>query len=142
MQEVLIASGLAKSFTSPKKMTILNDISLSVRAGEAVAIVGRSGEGKTTLLHILGTLEKADRGALTIAGNHLGTTTPSKVRLRHIGFIFQSFYLLDHYTALENILLPARIAREPTGKRSLIRARAMELLESVGLSDRANHASK
>jgi lipoprotein-releasing system ATP-binding protein len=142
MEEVLNASGLAKSFTSPRKLTVLKDISLTVRRGQSVAIVGRSGEGKSTLLQILGTLEKADRGALTIAGSQVTSDNPSTLRLNHIGFIFQSFHLFDHYTALENILLPARIARKNTGKRSAARARALELLEAVDLTDRAHHASR
>lgn len=137
-KDVLQASGIAKSFLYPTKLQVLQDISLTVKRGQSVAIVGRSGEGKSTLLNILGTLEMPDRGTLTIAGHHVATHNPAKIRSKNIGFIFQSFHLLDHLTALQNILLPAKIARAATGKNSVKRQKAHELLKKVGLSERAN----
>lgn len=136
-EEILCARGLAKSYASPKSVTVLRDISLSVRRGETVAIVGRSGEGKSTLLQILGTLETPDRGALKVAGLHVSHSNRAKLRNTHIGFVFQGFHLLDHYSALDNVLMPAKIARRATGKKGEARIRALALLEEVGLTERA-----
>ncbi|SCA63907.1 Lipoprotein-releasing system ATP-binding protein LolD [Chlamydiales bacterium SCGC AG-110-P3] len=137
-EQILCARGLAKSYSSPKPVMVLNDISLSVRRGETVAIIGRSGEGKSTLLQILGTLETPDRGALQVAGLHASHTNRAQLRNKHIGFVFQGFNLLDHCSALENVLMPAQIARRATGKKGEARVRAMELLEEVDLTDRAS----
>lgn len=133
-QELLHAHSISKWYGAEGAAPILKDISLSVRRAETVAIVGRSGEGKTTLLHILGILEKPSRGSLTILGQPVSRSNREALRRTGIGFIFQGFHLLDECTALENVLVPAQISRQATGKNSLARKRGMELLERVGLS--------
>lgn len=134
---VLSAKNLHKSFTSPQKVALLSGISLEVKAGESVAICGRSGEGKTTLLHILGTLEEPDLGSLSLCGESLLPSQTADVRNRRIGFVFQAFNLLEDFTLLENILMPARIAR-----RSPTRAFGLSLLQKVGLENRADFPVK
>ena len=139
---VLKASHIHKAFYNPSKVSVLNGIDLEVKAGEAVAIKGKSGEGKTTLLHILGTLEKPCSGVLEIGGEVLSIFNQNRIRNQKIAFIFQSFHLLDDYTALENVLLPARIARQNTSKDSEAWKRGLQLLENVGLSERAHFHTK
>src|ERR1700678_3494584 len=111
-QCILRTDLLHKSFYSPKKVEIIKSLNLEIFSGEAVAITGRSGQGKTTLLHLLGTLEKPCQGTLEIAGNKVSTWNRSAIRNRHIAFVFQAFHLLDDLSALENVLMPAKIARE------------------------------
>lgn len=134
---ILKARQIYKSFRSPQKVDLLSDISLDVKAGESIAICGRSGEGKTTLLHILGTLEKPDRGQIEIGGHLITNFNASSIRNKYIGFIFQSFNLLEDFTALENVLMPARIARKAADRK-----KGLELLSSVGLEDRADFPAK
>jgi lipoprotein-releasing system ATP-binding protein len=129
----LVAKNLSKTYRAPKPVLVLSEISLSLASGESIAICGRSGEGKTTLLHILGSLEAADSGSLEIEGKLLTRATSSEIRSRSIGFVFQSFNLLEDFTALENVLFPAKILR-----RSVSREDGLALLESVGLADRAD----
>lgn len=132
---ILVAKHISKRFKKPTPVEILNDISLEVNAGESVAITGKSGEGKSTLLHILGTLEKPTEGEVIICGKSL--TNLPEIRNRHIGFIFQTFNLLDDYTVLENVLMPAKIGRLP-----LNREKALNLLSEVGLSHRIDFPAK
>lgn len=120
-------------------LEVLKGVSLAVRRGEVVSIVGASGAGKTTLLQILGTLSKADGGELTIDGEsvaELGDRALSQFRNRHIGFVFQFHNLLPEFSALENVMIPALIGG--VGEREA-RTRAEELLRLVGLSDRSDH---
>lgn len=140
--QTLNAKNLKKTFYSPVKVPILKGVDLTAEQGETVAIMGRSGEGKSTLLHILGTLEKPCGGELTIAGNKVQFRNTSSIRNLHIGFVFQSFHLMEDYTVLENILFPARIARKSIAKTSPAFERALQLLELVGLSDRASFNAK
>ena len=142
MPHLLEAHHISKAFYHPKNVQILKEISLQVRAGESVAIIGRSGEGKSTLLQILGTLEEPCTGSLVIEGEKVTASNRTRLRNTKIGFVFQSFHLLEDYTALENVLMPARIARKPTGKGSQAEKRALDLLESVGLADRAHFHTK
>ncbi len=137
MTIVLQAEGIQKSFLKPKRLNLLSDIQLSVREGESIAICGRSGEGKTTLLHILGTLEEADSGTLSIAGMKATSQNAFLLRQKAIGFIFQSFNLLEDFTALDNVLMPAAIARRPISKE-----KGVELLREVGLEERADTPAK
>lgn len=130
---ILVAKNLVKSFKHPEQVQILDGVSLEIATGESVAITGRSGEGKTTLLHILGTLEPFDAGELQIDGKKATTN----LRNRHLGFVFQAFNLLEDFTALDNVLMPARIAKEPA-----LRKRGMELLGLVGMEHRAGFAAK
>lgn len=139
---VLEAKGIHKAFYRPVKVSLLQGVNLQVCAGESVAIMGRSGEGKSTLLQVLGTLETACRGTLTIAGQPVSVFTRSRLRSRHIGFVFQSFHLLEDYTVLENVLMPARIARKSVAKGSAAYQRACELLERVGMSKRMHFHTK
>lgn len=139
---LLEAQNIAKSFYYPKTVSILKGISLQVKAGESVAIVGRSGEGKSTLLQILGTLEDPCKGGLFIEGSKVTPSNRTSLRNEKIGFVFQSFHLLEDYTALENVLMPARIARQPVYKGSEAESRALALLDKVGLADRAHFHTK
>lgn len=121
------------------RLEVLKGIDARIEKGEIVAIVGASGAGKTTLLQIVGTLEKPDAGQVLFDGASafdLREKELSAFRNRHIGFIFQFHQLLPEFTALENVMLPALIAR--TG-RSEAHRRAADLLDYLGLSDRASH---
>ncbi|MCD8289187.1 MAG: ABC transporter ATP-binding protein [Prevotella sp.] len=127
---------ITKSFGS---LQVLKGIDLVINKGEVVSIVGPSGAGKTTLLQIMGTLEAADSGRVVIDGTDVGRLSRNKqsdFRNRNIGFVFQFHQLLPEFTALQNVLLPAMIAGTPK-KKSLAKAR--ELLDFLGLSDRLNH---
>jgi lipoprotein-releasing system ATP-binding protein len=139
---LLEAKNISKSFYYPNLVPILKGISLQVMPGESVAIVGRSGEGKSTLLQILGTLEEPCEGTLSITGQQVVGSNRTRLRNEEIGFVFQSFHLLEDYTALENVLMPARIARQPVGRGSTAERRALDLLEKVGLADRAHFHTK
>ncbi|MCC6128036.1 MAG: ABC transporter ATP-binding protein [Chlamydiae bacterium] len=134
---ILSAKHLTKSFLSPQPLSVLSDISLDASEGETIAICGRSGEGKTTLLHILGTLEKPDSGELWIENTLVTSQNGPKLRRKHLGFVFQSYNLLEDFTALENVLMPSRIAREPLNPQ-----KGLRLLEEVGLADRAKFPAK
>ena len=134
---ILEALGLRKIFdTGGEDLEVLKGVDLAVRAGELVAVMGESGVGKSTLLHLLGTLDLPTAGQLRIAGTdvlNLGDQALSRFRNRHIGFVFQFHYLLPEFTALENVLLPARVAG--VGRHQ----EALELMDSVGLADRLHH---
>lgn len=139
---VLRAKKIRKSFYNPLCIEILKEISLEVLKGESVAIMGRSGEGKSTLLQILGTLDKPCSGDLHISGLEVNFKNTSEIRNRHLGFIFQSFHLLEDYSTLENVLMPARIARKPTHSGSVAYLQAVSFLEKVGLGNRLHHFGK
>jgi len=139
---ILSASKIIKSFLNPTPITVLNEVSLDLLPGEFVAIRGRSGEGKSTLLHILGTLEKPDAGRLVINGMDTKSSSLSVLRNDTIGFIFQAFNLLDDYSVLENVLMPARIARKSTALGSPARQRALDLLETVRLRPRMDFSTR
>ena len=128
--------GIKKSFGS---LQVLKGIDLDINKGEIVSIVGPSGAGKTTLLQIIGTLDHADSGEVTIDGVEtagLSTNKLSEFRNKHIGFVFQFHQLLPEFTAIENIMIPAFIAGM---NHSTARKKATELLEFMGLTDRAQH---
>ncbi|MGE3953777.1 MAG: ABC transporter ATP-binding protein [Parachlamydiales bacterium] len=136
---LLTAKQLTKRFDYPSQTEILRGIDLEVGPGETVAIMGRSGEGKSTLLHILGTLEKATSGELEIGGTPITGRDYPHLRNRLIGFIFQSFFLLEDYSTLDNVMMAARIGRKGGPQ---VRKRALELLDRVGLSHRLTHPTK
>lgn len=120
-------------------LRILDGTSLRIMRGEMVAIIGESGAGKSTLLHILGALDQPSSGEVRIAGRavHAGSEELlADVRNKSIGFVFQFHHLLREFTALENVMMPLLIAGKST---SLVRSRAMALLDTVGLSARADH---
>ncbi|CCY65631.1 lipoprotein releasing system ATP-binding protein [Prevotella sp. CAG:1124] len=128
--------GITKSFGS---LQVLKGIDLHIDKGEVVSIVGPSGAGKTTLLQIIGTLDKPDSGDIIIDGTDvrkLGAKKLSEFRNRRIGFVFQFHQLLPEFTAVENVMLPAFIAGM---SKSEAKKRAVELLDFMGLSDRADH---
>ena len=120
-------------------LEVLKGVNLTVQKGEIVAIVGKSGAGKTTLLQIIGTLDQPTQGEVLINGERLMTKGEKELaafRNKHIGFIFQFHQLLPEFTALENVCIPAMIARE---KESEYVARATKLLQDLGLGDRLQH---
>jgi len=121
---------------------VLEDVSLELGEGESLAIMGKSGEGKSTLLHILGTLEPPCEGSLHIKGQDAVNGPLPVLRNQLIGFVFQSFNLLEDYTVIDNILMPARIARQKTSPGSPMHKRSLELLEEVGLLERADFPAK
>lgn len=121
------------------ELEVLHGVSLEVKRGEIVSIVGASGAGKTTLLQIMGSLLAPDSGEVVIDGVSLSELNDDKLsefRNRHIGFIFQSYHLLPEFTALENVMMPMLIAG---GRRDDAEQRAKELLAMVGMSHREEH---
>jgi lipoprotein-releasing system ATP-binding protein len=140
---VLHAQNITKTFRYPAVLQLLKGISLEVKRGESLAIVGKSGEGKTTLLHILGTLDDPTEGTLTILGQNVTSQNRDLFRNKHIGFVFQAFHLLEDATLLENLLLPLAIAREDVRPRSENYEKALELLQKLKLYERRHlHALK
>ena len=128
--------GITKSFGS---LQVLKGIDLTINKGEVVAIVGPSGAGKTTLLQILGTLDAPDSGTLFINGVETVCLSEKKLasfRNQNIGFVFQFHQLLPEFTALENVMIPALIAKE---KSTAAEKRAKEILDFLNLSDRMSH---
>ena len=129
-------SQIKKSFGS---LQVLKGIDISIKKGEIVSIVGASGAGKTTLLQIIGTLLRPDKGQIKInnqAINHFSEKQLAKFRNLHIGFVFQFHHLLPEFTALENVCIPAFIAKSP---RVEVEKRAKELLGFLKLTDRLDH---
>ena len=128
--------GITKSFGN---LQVLKGIDLTINKSEVVAIVGPSGAGKTTLLQIIGTLDTPDNGQLFINGTETGKLSEKELasfRNKNIGFVFQFHQLLPEFTALENVMIPALIARE---KASDAERRAKEILDFMKLSDRMTH---
>lgn len=136
--EIVRATGIGKEFpnmTSP----VLDDVSIEVRSGEIVALMGPSGSGKSTLMNILGCLDGPTRGSYSLGGRDVSTLTARErawVRLHYIGFVFQSFHLIADHTVLENVTLPMYYAGLDRHERE---ARATSLIERVGLGHRLTH---
>jgi lipoprotein-releasing system ATP-binding protein len=136
----LVANGITKSYTvAGRVLTVLRDLDLVVEAGEMVAVVGASGVGKSTLLHVLGGLDRVDAGTIII-GDATVTAMPDDevvaFRNRHVGFVFQFHHLLPEFSAVENAEMPMRIARMNMREA---RPRAEALLRRVGLGERLTH---
>ena len=133
-------SGLAKSYVvGEKPLTVLKDLDLTLERGEMVAVVGASGVGKSTLLHVLGGLDAVDAGVIRIGDVELGRMSDAALvafRNQHVGFVFQFHHLLPEFTAVENAEMPLRIGRRPQAE---CRQRATLLLERVGLAARLEH---
>jgi lipoprotein-releasing system ATP-binding protein len=137
---LLEARGLAKGYRSGEGyLAVLQRVEIAVAEGEMVAIVGASGVGKSTLLHVLGTLDEPEQGSVWFEGQNLfqlGEDARTDFRNRTIGFIFQFHHLLPEFSALENVMMPLLIARTPS---TTARRRAEAILEALGLSDRRKH---
>ncbi len=133
-------SSLSKSYqVAGRTLSVLRGLDLSVERGEMVAVVGASGVGKSTLLHLLGGLDAADAGTIEIAGANLTTMRDAErvaFRNARVGFVFQFHHLLPEFNALENAEMPLRIARIHGAER---RGRATQVLGRVGLADRLEH---
>ncbi|HSH12335.1 MAG TPA: ABC transporter ATP-binding protein [Desulfurivibrionaceae bacterium] len=136
----LVAAGISKTFVQgSRKVEVLRGIDLEVRRGEMTAIVGKSGTGKTSLLQILGGLDRADAGSILYNGEELATKNDqerSLFRNRTVGFVFQFHHLLPEFTALENVMMPGFIAGQPAKE---VREKALRLLTRVELSERIDH---
>jgi putative ABC transport system ATP-binding protein len=137
---VVNARGLRKDYGSGDGLVrALDAVDLDVSRGEAVAVMGPSGCGKSTLLHLIGGLDRPSAGQLSVAGrrvDELSERALAHLRRDEVGFVFQTFQLMDELTAQENVELPALVARRPPNEA---RARATALLDQVGLADRARH---
>jgi putative ABC transport system ATP-binding protein len=134
----LEAIQLAKSYTiDDRRIAVLDGVSLTVPAGAFVVIEGKSGSGKSTLLSLLSGLDRPDSGRIILAGTDITTLSEDQLapfRNRTIGYVFQSFHLVPSLTALENIMFPAELSRDP-----LARTMAMDLLQRVDLAGRRNN---
>jgi lipoprotein-releasing system ATP-binding protein len=139
-EPLLRASGLAKSYTMGKRtLEVLRGVNLEIARGEFFALRGASGSGKSTLLHLIGGLDSPNAGEILFDGRDVAKFSESELthfRNRRVGFIFQAYHLLPELTALENVCLPARIARISANDAQ---KRGRELLEQVGLKDRIEH---
>ena len=141
MNEALVSARAAsKTYAMGKRsLTVLREMNFSVARGEFVALRGASGAGKSTLLHLLGGLDAPDTGEIWFAGKNLTTLSANELaalRNAKIGFVFQAYHLLPELDALENVCLPARIARVPASEAA---ARGRDLLARVGLKERMDH---
>ncbi|QYH39730.1 putative ABC transport system ATP-binding protein [Algoriphagus ornithinivorans] len=135
---ILSIKNLSKTYQSgSRKLTVLDQVNFDINSGETIAIVGPSGSGKTTLLGLCAGLDSSSTGSVVLNGKALESLSEDQraaVRSQDVGFIFQNFQLLPTLTALENVMVPLELK-----KRKDARAKAMELLEKVGLKDRATH---
>lgn len=141
VKAILVAQNISKTYkTLVDKVTVFESISLAINEGEAVAIIGQSGRGKTTLLNILSGLDKVSDGTVhfkDIRIDNMAEEALSDFRNHNVGFIFQHHYLLDDFTALDNVLIPLRIRGTKIDRK--MQNRGLELLDSVGLKDRHHH---
>ena len=132
--------GLTKTYTvGTKQLVVLRGLHLTVDQGEMVAVVGASGVGKSTLLQVVGGLDRIDAGTILIGDTDIATAGDDArvgFRNRHVGFVFQFHHLLSEFTATENVAMPLRIARVPPSEAE---SRAVSLLEEVGLFERLGH---
>ncbi len=137
---LVVLRDLVKTYPSgTEELKILRGLSLDVRAGDSVAITGESGSGKSTILNIVGGLDRSSAGIVSVGGNHLETMSEKALtsyRGRFVGFVFQFHYLLKDFTALENVMLPAYVAG--MAKKAAME-RARELLSDVRLDSRLDH---
>lgn len=130
------AQGITKAYGNLK---VLKGVDLEIEMGKIISILGKSGAGKSTLLHILGTLDVPDEGVLSIDGEvltNMKEKTLAKYRNQNLGFVFQFHHLLDEFTALENVCIPAYIAKT---NQKIVESKAKELLDYLGLKDRMDH---
>ena len=137
---LLVAHGVSKTYQIGKRaLEVLKGVNVVVEPGDFLALRGASGAGKSTLLHLLGGLDSPTAGEIWFEGRNLATLSEAQLaqfRNAKVGFVFQAYHLLPELDAVENVCLPARMAREPTG---VVERRARELLGRVGLGDRTDH---
>ena len=137
---VLSCKNLSRSFSDAgQTLEVLSNVNLEVKAGERLAIIGRSGAGKTTLLQLLGGLDLPDEGTVEVAGKDLAKLSNKErglLRNEALGFVYQFHHLLPEFTALENVAMPLLMRRDPVSESI---ARATEVLGRVGLHDRLTH---
>lgn len=143
---ILKAENVHKSYRmGATRVNVLKGADLAVHEGEFIAIVGASGSGKSTFLHVLGGLDRPDKGVIHYNGrdlNRVGARELNRFRNDQVGFVFQFYHLLDELTVLENVMLPAMISRSVAGwlaGRRAVRQRAESLMEQVGLKERMKH---
>ncbi|OHB60009.1 MAG: ABC transporter ATP-binding protein [Planctomycetes bacterium RBG_13_46_10] len=143
---MLQAEEIYKSYKmGATKVTVLKGVNLTVEKGEFVAIIGASGSGKSTFLHILGALDRPDKGIVRFEGRDLNDFSAGEIngfRNKLVGFVFQFYHLLDELSVLENVYLPTMVSKDVVGWlacRKWAKNRAKELLAQLGLSERANH---
>ncbi|HSV26758.1 MAG TPA: ATP-binding cassette domain-containing protein, partial [Sedimentisphaerales bacterium] len=143
---ILQAHDISKSYSmGAAQLQVLKQVSLSVAAGEFIAVTGASGSGKSTLLHILGALDRPDQGKVEFDGCRLDAMTSSQLdryRNKSVGFVFQFYHLLDELTVVENAMLPAMAGTTVLGwlgVRKAAQKRAVALLDRLGLGDRLAH---
>lgn len=143
---ILKAENVHKSYRmGATKVNVLKGVDLAVQEGEFVAIIGASGSGKSTFLHVLGGLDRPDKGVIQFDGRDLNRVRAwelNRFRNERVGFVFQFYHLLDELSVLENVLLPAMVSRSVVGwmtSRRAARKRAADLLEQLGLGHRAGH---
>ena len=141
---VLRAENVQRFFVDGgRRLEVLNGVNLTLRTGQVGVLVGRSGSGKSTLLHLLGLLDRPTGGEILIDGTPAGALSEADrayLRNRHIGFVFQHYFLLPEFNVLENVLLPAKVACSLMGwlaKEAAYQRRALELLDSLGLAAQA-----
>jgi ABC-type lipoprotein export system ATPase subunit len=139
-EPLLSARGLSKSYAMGRRtLEVLRSVDLDVARGEFLALRGASGAGKSTLLHLMGGLDSPNAGEIRFAGQNLAAFSESELthfRNRRVGFVFQAYHLLPELTALENVCLPARVARISAGTAE---KRGRELLARAGLQERVEH---
>ena len=137
---VLQITGLYRRFYQGNhELEVLRDLDMAVNQGEAVALMGPSGSGKSTLLHAAALLEHPDDGRIQIAGQHCSDMSDAQrtsIRRNQLGFVYQFHHLLPEFTALENVVIPMRLAGQ---KKSMVYLQAEKLLDEMGLADRKSH---
>jgi len=143
---LLRAEGIFKSYRmGAAKVEVLKGVDLALEKGEFVAIVGSSGSGKSTLLHILGALDRPDKGSVSFKGHDLSDQSQARLNIfrnKKVGFVFQFYHLLDELTVQENVFLPKMVSKSVLGwlwDKGQTAKRAAELLSELGLSERASH---
>ncbi len=143
---ILKAENIHKSYRmGATRVVVLKGVDLAVREGEFVAVVGASGSGKSTLLHLLGGLDRPDKGTIQFQGrdvNRMGARELNRYRNERVGFVFQFYHLLDELNVLENVIVPAMVSRSVPiwlVTRLKVRQRGAELLDQLGLRERARH---
>ena len=139
-EPLIVARGVKKGYrTAAGYVPVLDGLDLDVAKGEMLAVVGASGVGKSTLLHVLGTLDRPEAGTVTVGGEDVFQLAEDRLRAfrnRTLGFVFQFHHLLPEFTALENVMMPMLVARRPPGEA---KRHADALLAEMGLGDRGHH---